>query len=235
MSYHKYGQRYCDPDAVWQRNMVAQSSRNGYQTPGRKKFNSFRPYEGHSCVAELHWFLHRQFFLRRRKSDVLPQLPPKRRQEIMLEISEKEKEGMHEQLEALKEAQERERWELELTWENGSFQGNPNATALYYTTSLAKGPAVCEYLSYLLDGGLQEMTSVEEDCATQGIEYSNENAAENRVSEVPTKFLLFGYHREMLNRIEAVVQEKEKEWDRRRAQSHRAPAEGTEKTKVRAS
>jgi hypothetical protein len=58
------------------------------QTKGRRYVQEF--YQGSSCVRELHLVLRNLFMIRRRKNDVLGQLPPKVRQRVNLISSPEE-------------------------------------------------------------------------------------------------------------------------------------------------
>eukprot|EP00759_Apiculatamorpha_spiralis_P016034 PhF_6_TR2243/c0_g1_i4/m.3822/K14440/SMARCAL1, HARP; SWI/SNF-related matrix-associated actin-dependent regulator of chromatin subfamily A-like protein 1 len=114
-----------------------------YCAPMNTGFGGRSNYNGHSHLAELQWLLHRTVLIRRLKKDVLKELPAKIRQEIQIEITDKERKMMHKQINALKE-----------TGEGGG--GKPlskNGLELFFMSSRAKAPAVCEYVSDLMESG----------------------------------------------------------------------------------
>ena len=63
-SFQAFGNRYCDP--------------------GQSKWG--RTYDGGTHLSELHLLLKKHVMIRRMKADVLPQLPPKRRQAVLVDV-----------------------------------------------------------------------------------------------------------------------------------------------------
>ena len=66
-SFHAYAQRYCAP----------KEGRYGMD------------YTGSTCLNELHYLLSQQLMIRRLKTDVLAELPAKRRQNIEVSVDQK--------------------------------------------------------------------------------------------------------------------------------------------------
>lgn len=122
-SFRKFGVRYC----------------------AGKQIEGVWDYSGSSNLPELHAVLRETVMIRRMKSDVLTELPEKRRQLIYLEIDENESRKIQQMLRSDSSAS---------GWRGGDPNGgggNAVVTQLYRDTGRSKIPSIREYLSKLLD------------------------------------------------------------------------------------
>ncbi|KAL0028605.1 hypothetical protein WJX79_005056 [Trebouxia sp. C0005] len=116
----------------------------------------YRPYGGQydvaSNLAELNRVLNSTVMVRRLKSEVLDQLPPKRRQHVYLQLQEPQ----NGQMKALKSNLEKAR-ELKNAQSNGGAQGGADKgqqqmiMELYQKCAQLKSKAVAEHVGVLLD------------------------------------------------------------------------------------
>ena len=143
-SFQSFGNRYCDP----------QLSKWGKQ------------YDGGTHLHELHWLLTRYVMIRRLKCDVLRELPPKRRQAVIVEceLSElkREMKGMNRMEAQLRQLVEHDR-DSPATTEPAADEEQKDSSGrgggrwsgdimhLFTLTALAKEKVVVEYVKDLLE------------------------------------------------------------------------------------
>ena len=135
--FKKFAYRYCDP----------QPTPNGIN------------WSGTSNTKELHWVLS-CLMVRRLKKDVLNQLPPKRREKIIIKVADKF-------IQELKETREK-------------VKGRKGTLECYTLTSKAKIDGVREYISDIIDANEkfivfayhhEMLDSLEQLCKGKGIDY----------------------------------------------------------------
>jgi SWI/SNF-related matrix-associated actin-dependent regulator 1 of chromatin subfamily A len=132
-SYLEYAKRYC----------AAHQGPFGLDTAGS------------SNLEELHLVLQKHAMIRRLKRQVLSQLPPKRRQRIMLQLSSSDAAKFNAQIEQLKELERQADDETADESERMAASGRKRnlIMKLYVDTGVAKMRPACEYVSDLLAGG----------------------------------------------------------------------------------
>jgi len=110
---------------------------------------------GSSNLEELHLVLQKHAMIRRLKKQVLTQLPPKRRQRIMLEVSSSAAAQFSAQIQQLKELERQAEDETADESERMAASGRKRnlIMKLYVDTGRAKMRPVREYVSDLLAGG----------------------------------------------------------------------------------
>lgn len=126
---HEYGNRYC---------------RGGV----------FGVYQGASNHEELHNLIKSTVMIRRLKKDVLTELPVKRRQQVFLDLAEKDLKqikALFLELGALKERIKAIRSEDEL--ESLKFSEKSLINKIYHDSAGAKIPAVLDYLGTVIEAG----------------------------------------------------------------------------------
>ena len=186
-SYHEFGTRYCDAKEVY----------------------GHLDYKGASNLAELNLILCRTVMIRRLKANVLNQLPPKRRQQIVVTCKKKdlqEYRSMFKELQKIENQIHRSKHLLHLgnafiisfiiffLIQMGFISKDPSAfdklrlekhkylTEMYKATGKAKLSAVIEYIDDMIESG--------------------------------TKFLLFAHHREVLDQLELTIRKKKVDYIR---------------------
>ncbi|KAF3773481.1 DNA annealing helicase and endonuclease, partial [Nymphaea thermarum] len=128
-SVHEYGNRYC-------------------------KGGTFGMYQGASNHDELHNLMKATVMIRRLKKDVLSELPVKRRQQVFLELNEKEMKQIHvlfQELEVIKKqinncASEEDAQSL-------IYSQKQLINKIYTDSAEAKIPAVIDYLGTVIEAG----------------------------------------------------------------------------------
>lgn len=126
-SFKEYGSRYC------------KSAGSGQHA----KFGQFR---GCSNPDELHTLVKSTVMIRRLKADVLPQLPPKRRQQVLLELDPK---SMHSIRAVMKELDD---LQSGMDPAKDPMEQNILMNKAYMETAKAKVQAVQDYIDTLLEG-----------------------------------------------------------------------------------
>ncbi|QDZ21750.1 P-loop-containing nucleoside triphosphate hydrolase [Chloropicon primus] len=152
-SIKEYGDRYCTGGAWF-----------AQKYPGAR-------YMGASNLKELHQVVTSTTMIRRLKKDVLSQLPPKRRQQILLPVTSAEQrqlKGMTEKL-----------FELETALKDGTGSGalfsgdfgkNQKINELYLKSGEIKCKAICDYLSVLLEAEQKFLVFGHHKCVLDSIE-----------------------------------------------------------------
>ncbi|XP_023539953.1 SWI/SNF-related matrix-associated actin-dependent regulator of chromatin subfamily A-like protein 1 isoform X2 [Cucurbita pepo subsp. pepo] len=128
-SVHEYGNRYC-------------------------KGGTFGLYQGASNHEELHNLMKATLMIRRLKKEVLSELPLKRRQQVFLDLAEKDIRGIKAlfcELEVIKGKIKACRSEEEV--ESLKFQQKNLINKIYTDSAEAKIPAVLNYLETVVEGG----------------------------------------------------------------------------------
>lgn len=123
--------------------------------------NRFDKYGGASNLEELHAVLRGTVMVRRLKSQVLSQLPSKRRQQVFLTLdneAKKELAGLSKQLDGVKQAmaqlaRQNEASHGAVSVGGGKMEENKVIMELYHKTGELKAKAVQDYIQTLLDAG----------------------------------------------------------------------------------
>jgi len=123
--------------------------------------NRFDKYGGASNLEELHSVLRGTVMVRRLKSQVLSQLPRKRRQQVFLTLdndAKKELAGLSKQLDGVKQAMAQLARQSEashgaVSVGGGKMEENKVIMELYHKTGELKAKAVQDYIQTLLDAG----------------------------------------------------------------------------------
>ncbi|EKX39033.1 hypothetical protein GUITHDRAFT_76774, partial [Guillardia theta CCMP2712] len=139
---------------------------------------------GASNLEELHVLLDQHTMVRRLKKDVLTQLPAKRRQKILIKISEAESKRFATEMDKLKELERVTQDEEEDSEARFRAQSRKKALIMkmYVDTGVAKLQAIQEYVADLIECG--------------------------------AKFLVFAHHMEILDGLEDVVSKKKVQYIR---------------------
>ncbi|CAN0928138.1 SWI/SNF-related matrix-associated actin-dependent regulator of chromatin subfamily A-like protein 1 [Linum grandiflorum] len=128
-SVHEYGNRYC-------------------------KGGLFGAYQGASNHEELHNLMKTTMMIRRLKKDVLSELPQKRRQQVFLELAEKDMKNINalfRELEVIKTKIKACTSEEEVT--SLKFVQKNLISKIYTDSAEAKVPAVLDYLATVVEAG----------------------------------------------------------------------------------
>ncbi|EFC38323.1 DEXH-box helicase [Naegleria gruberi] len=132
--------------------------------------------KGSSNVLELNYLLSRTVMIRRRKETVLSELPEKQRQRVLLSVKPSDLKQLEFSAERMKRAIEKMKTAITSEEHNQSnFDKNSEIFRMYTMTGKAKLPAVKEYIQDMI-----------------------ENTGD-------LKFLVFAYHKEVMDGIEECV------------------------------
>ncbi|KAL0484975.1 hypothetical protein AKO1_003787 [Acrasis kona] len=139
---------------------------------------------GSSHTLEMNYMLSKGFMIRRRKDQVLKELPPKQRQRIYLTLSGKNKDLIDDGLKSMKSASSELRRATDLlTYSDVNFDKNKQWMQMYKKTGMAKLEPIKEYLK-------------------------------ETVLETKEKFLIFAHHRDVMDGLEECMKKNKVEYIR---------------------
>lgn len=173
---------------------------NRYCDPKMSNFARVIEYKGATCTQELHFMLKHSLMIRRLKSEVLSELPPKTRIKISIEIDTKTERWL-----------EREMVALQGQTGKGGMPGFLGRATLDENTVYGNGPAD-EDANKNSGEALAQMMVMYKKTGIAKVEGAINFLTDMMENEV--KFLIFAHHLECLDRIEEFITKKDKKYIR---------------------
>jgi SWI/SNF-related matrix-associated actin-dependent regulator 1 of chromatin subfamily A len=174
---------------------------NRYCDPKMSNFARVIEYKGATCTQELHFMLKHSLMIRRLKSEVLSELPPKTRIKISIEIDAKTERWLDREMATL---------QGQTGKGTGGLPGFLGRASLDENTLYGDGPADDDNKNS--GEALAQMMVMYKKTGIAKVEGAINFLTDMMENEV--KFLIFAHHLECLDRIEEFINKKDKKYIR---------------------